>query len=199
MVADDDASRAVWTGSLLIESSTISPTWVEEVATRARQRGCRFLEAPVTGSRTHAAKGAVVLAGGDADALEHARPILNVLGCGVVHLGPVGSRTRMKLINNFVCGVQAAALAEAIALVERCGLSLDAALRILVDGAPGSPLVKTLTPRMAGGDYTVTFVLALMRKDLTYAIAEGEAHGVPLSTAAAARRLFDDAVKGGSR
>ena len=209
MVADDDASRAVWTGpsgaleaarpgSLLIESSTISPAWVEEVATRAKQRGCRFLEAPVTGSRTHAANGELLfLAGGDADALEHARPILDVLGRGVVHLGPVGSGARMKLINNFVCGVQAAALAEAIALIERCGLGLDAALGVLVDGAPGSPLVKALTPRMTAGDYTVAFVLALMRKDLTYAIAEGEAHGVTLSTATAARRLFDAAVQGG--
>jgi len=209
MVADDEASRAAWTGAagaleaarpdvLLIESSTLSPAWVEELSARASQRGCHFLEAPVTGSRTHAADGELLfLAGGDADALERARPVLAVLGRGVVHLGPVGSGTRMKLINNFVCGVQAAALAEAITLIERSGLALDAALEILLNGAPASPLVKAVAPRMASRDYTVAFMLALMRKDLTYAIAEGEAKGVPLSTAAAARRLFDAAVQGG--
>jgi 3-hydroxyisobutyrate dehydrogenase len=209
MVADDDASRTVWTGTagaldaaragvLLIESSTLSPSWVEELATRASQCGCHFLEAPVTGSRTHAADGQLLfLAGGDGDALDHARPILDVLGRGVVHLGPVGSGARMKLINNFVCGVQVAALAEAIALIERSGLALDAALTILLDGAPGSPLVNAVAPRMASRDYTVAFTLALMRKDLTYAIAEGESRGVPLSTAAAARRLFDAALQGG--
>jgi 3-hydroxyisobutyrate dehydrogenase len=209
MVADDDASRAVWTGTagaldaarpsvLLIESSTVSPAWVEELATRASQRGCHFLEAPVTGSRTHAADGELLfLAGGDADALERARPVLAVLGRGVVHLGPAGSGARMKLINNFVCGVQAAALAEAITLIERSNLALDAALTILLDGAPGSPLVNAVAPRMASRDYTVAFMLALMRKDLTYAMAEGESRGVPLSTAAAARHLFDAALLGG--
>lgn len=209
MVADDDASREVWTGTdgaldaarqgaLLIESSTISPAWVETLATLASQRGCHFLEAPVTGSRTHAANGELLfLAGGGTDALERARSLLAVLGRGVVHLGPVGSGARMKLINNFVCGVQAAALAEAIALIERSGLALDSALSVLLDGAPGSPLVNAVAPRMASRDYTVSFMLALMRKDLTYAMAEGESRGVPLSTAAAARHLFDAAVQGG--
>ena len=209
MVADDEASRAVWTGTagaldaaradaLLIESSTLSPGWVEELATCASQRGCQFLEAPVTGSRTHAAKGELFfLAGGDAAVLERARPLLGVLGRGAAHLGPAGSGARMKLINNFVCGVQTAALAEAITLIERSGLALDAALGILLNGAPGSPLVNAVAPRMASRDYTVAFMLALMRKDLTYAMAVGEANGVPLSTAAAARRLFDSALKGG--
>jgi 3-hydroxyisobutyrate dehydrogenase len=103
----------------------------------------------------------------------------------------------MKLINNFVCGVQVAALAEAITLVERSGLALAAALPILLNGAPGSPLVNAVGPRMASGDYTVAFMLALMRKDLAYAMAEGEANGVPLTTAAAARRLFEAAMEGG--
>ena len=209
MVADDEASRAVWTGTtgaldaarpgvLLIESSTLSPSWVEELAARASQRDCQFLEAPVTGSRTHAANGELLfLAGGGAAALERARPLLAVLGRGVVHLGPTGSGARMKLINNFVCGVQAAALAEAITLIERSGLALDAALSILLSGAPGSPLVNAVAPRMTSRDYTVAFMLALMRKDLTYAMAEGDANGVTLSTAAAARRLFDAAVEGG--
>ena len=209
MVADDDASRDVWigpagaleaarAGALLIESSTLSPSWVEELAGRASQQGRQFVEAPVTGSRTHAANGELFfLAGGDPAALERARPLFEVLGRGVAHLGPVGSGARMKLINNFVCGVQVAALAEAITLVERSGLALAAALPILLNGAPGSPLVNAVGPRMASGDYTVAFMLALMRKDLAYAMAEGEANGVPLTTAAAARRLFEAAVEGG--
>jgi 3-hydroxyisobutyrate dehydrogenase len=209
MVADDDASRDVWigpagaleaarAGALLIESSTLSPSWVAELAGRASQHGCQFVEAPVTGSRTHAANGELFfLAGGDPAALERARPLFEVLGRGVAHLGPVGSGARMKLINNFVCGVQVAALAEAITLVERSGLALAAALPILLNGAPGSPLVNAVGPRMASGDYTVAFMLALMRKDLAYAMAEGEANGVPLTTAAAARRLFEAAMEGG--
>jgi len=100
----------------------------------------------------------------------------------------------MKLINNFVCGAQAAALAEGVALIEKSGLNRDAALAILQNGAPGSPLVKAVSGRMAAGDYTVHFKLALMRKDLTYAIEEAARLGLPLTTAATARALFDRAT-----
>ena len=65
-----------------------------------------------------------------------------------------------------MCGVQAAALAEGLALIEQSGLDRDAALDVLQNGAPGSPLVKAVVPRMAARDYTVFFMLALMRKDL---------------------------------
>jgi 3-hydroxyisobutyrate dehydrogenase len=100
----------------------------------------------------------------------------------------------MKLVNNFVCGAQAAALAEAVAFVERSGLNRDAALAILQNGAPGSPLVKAVSTRMATGDYAVHFKLALMSKDLSYAIDEAGRLGLPLTTAATARSLFDTAT-----
>lgn len=209
MVADDEASRGVWLGedgalaaaapdTVLIESSTLSPGWVQTLAAHAAEARCPFVEAPVTGSRLQAASGELLfLAGGADDALARARPVLETLGRGVVHLGPVGSGARMKLVNNFLCGVQAASLAEALTFIERSGLSRELALSVLAGGAPGSPLVKAVAPRMAAHDYQVTFMLALMRKDLTYAIAEGEVLGVRLDTAVAARRLFDAAVEGG--
>jgi 3-hydroxyisobutyrate dehydrogenase len=100
----------------------------------------------------------------------------------------------LKLINNFICGVQAAALAEGVALVEKSGLDLNAALTVLQNGAPGSPLVKAVSARMAARDYTVFFKLALMRKDLDYAIAEAGRHGLDLTTATNARTLFDKAI-----
>jgi 3-hydroxyisobutyrate dehydrogenase len=115
----------------------------------------------------------------------------------VLHLGPLGSGARLKLINNFVCGVQAVALAEAVALMERVGLDTEKAFPVLGDGAPGSPLVKTVGPRMFKRDYTVNFNLALMHKDLSYAMAEGDRAGVPLRTAAAARERFTDAIAAG--
>jgi 3-hydroxyisobutyrate dehydrogenase len=209
MVADDEASREVWLGdngalagtapgTVLIESSTLSPVWIEALAREAARRGCELLDAPVTGSRTHAAAGQLLfLVGGSAAALEQARPVFTPMSRGLLHLGPTGSGARMKLINNFVCGVQAAALGEAVALIERSGLDPAVAFSVLADGAPGSPLVKTVGPRMVSADYTVNFGLALMRKDLTYAISEGERVGIPQRTARAARELFDRAIAGG--
>jgi 3-hydroxyisobutyrate dehydrogenase len=194
MVADDAASLAVWTGphgaltgvrpgTLLAESSTLSPPWILELAELARKHQCAFVDAPVTGSKVHAATGQLTfLVGGDADAVARIDPLLSVMGRGSIHLGPVGSGARMKLINNFMAGVQAVALAEALVLIERGGLDASAALPVLYDGAPGSPMVRTAGARMTAKDYSVNFQLALMRKDLGYAIAEGERHDLPLET-----------------
>ena len=206
MLADDNASRASWLddtgalagaarGAVLIESGTVSPEWIAELASAATARGCDVLDAPVTGSKAQAASGELLfLVGGDRAVLERARPVLAAMSRDILHLGPLGSGARLKLINNFMCGVQAAALAEAVALIERSGLDLAAALTVLQNGAPGSPLVKAASARMAGRDYAVNFMLALMRKDLTYAIAEGERQGVTLTTAATARQRFEEAM-----
>ncbi len=209
MVADDPASRAVWLGpdgalagaapgTMLIESSTLSPVWCEELARTAAAKECQLLDAPVTGGKAQAASGELrFLVGGSVDALERARPILSAMGKEILHLGPTGAGARMKLINNFVCGIQAAALAEAVALIERVGLDRATALSVLAKGAPGSPLVNAVGPRMTTPDGTVYFGLALMHKDLTYSIAEAERAGVPLRTAETARELYSTAIAQG--
>jgi 3-hydroxyisobutyrate dehydrogenase len=209
MVADDGASRAIWTGergalagvkpgALAIECSTLSPEWVLELARLAKARQCAFIDAPVTGSKPHAASGEVLfLVGGDAADVERAKPVLRPMSRDVVHLGPVASGARMKLVNNFMSAVQTVALGEALAFAECCGLDPAAAMNIVMNGAPGSPLVKTVGARMMARDYGVNFCLKLMRKDLAYAIAEARRCGVPLRTAATAADLFDAAIADG--
>jgi 3-hydroxyisobutyrate dehydrogenase len=209
MVADDRASRAVWSGdagalaavrpdALLIESSTISLPWLTELAASARQRGCHLLDAPVTGSKPHAESGQLLfLVGGDTEALERARPVLTPMARGVLHLGPNGSGVLMKLINNFVCGVQTAALAEAVALIERTPLKRDQALEMLYNGAPGSPMVKTIGARMQAQDYKPNFELQWMAKDLSYALEEAERRGLRLETAQSSLARFRNAAENG--
>jgi 3-hydroxyisobutyrate dehydrogenase len=209
MVSDDRASRAVWMGdqgalagmkkgALLIESSTLTVAWIEELAKAAQAAGADLIDAPVTGSRDHAASGQLLfLVGGSPEAVERAKPVLSVMSRAIVPLGPTGSGALMKLINNFVCGVQAAALAEGIRLIEQSSLGRDEALDVLYNGAPGSPLVKTLGPRMAARDFQPFFFLKLMEKDLTYAKQEAASRGLNLETATAAITLFDRAIADG--
>jgi 3-hydroxyisobutyrate dehydrogenase len=209
MVADDVASRSLWLGergaldvmmkgSLLIESSTVTPAWISELAEAAQAKGVDVLDAPVTGSRMHAASGELnFLVGGSAEALERARPMLAAMGRSVVHVGPTGSGALLKLINNFLCGVQAASLAEALVLIERAGLDRDTATQVLINGAPGSPLVKTLLPRMTARDYAPNFHLSLMSKDLAYSLKEADRRGVHLATARAALDAFERAGSSG--
>jgi 3-hydroxyisobutyrate dehydrogenase len=209
MVADDAASRDVWLGedgalaaaapgAILIESSTVSTEWIRELDAAARAGGCELLDAPVTGSRVQADSGQLnFLVGGNDAALERARPILTPMSKSIVLVGPTGSGALLKLINNFMCGVQAASLAEALVLIERAGLDRDVATAVLSNGAPGSPLVKTLLGRMTARDYTPNFYLSLMAKDLAYSMREAERHRVSLETARAARETFERADAAG--
>jgi 3-hydroxyisobutyrate dehydrogenase len=209
MLADDAASREVWTGNdgalaavvpgaILIESSTVSPAWIAELAALAATRGAELLDAPVTGSRTQAEAGQLnFLVGGSAEVLKTATPALKAMSKQIVHLGPVGSGAKMKLINNFLCAVQVASLAEGLAWIERSGLDRSGALAVLKTGAPGSPLLGTISERMINQDYKVNFLLKLMTKDLTYAETEAALCRVDLKTAEAARSLFQDAIAKG--
>jgi 3-hydroxyisobutyrate dehydrogenase len=209
MLADDDASRDMWLGeagalagaklgAVAVECSTLSPAWVAKLAGAVHAAGCEFLDAPVTGSKSHAASGELLfLVGGEASTLDRARPVLQAMSRDIAHLGSVASGARMKLINNFMCGVQAAALAEAVAVIERSGLEHEAALNVLRNGAPGSPLVKGLSQRMTERIYDVNFSLRLMQKDLRYASEDAQNQGVTLRTAAAALECFEEANQRG--
>ena len=206
MVADDAASRNVWLGeegalagakpgSLLLESSTLSVGWVKELHTEASQKGCEFLDAPVTGTKPHAASGELFfMVGGSAEGFARSRPVLSVLGREVLHLGPIGSGALIKLINNFVCGVEAAAFAEALALVSAGGLDREKSVAVLGNSALASPLIKRMLTSMAANDFTPNFPLKLMTKDIGYAIKEAESVGVPLRTAVPAAEVFRHAL-----
>jgi 3-hydroxyisobutyrate dehydrogenase len=209
MLADDAASRAVWTGpngalaaaepgAVLVESSTVSPAWIADLAAQAAARNLDLLDAPVTGSRTQAAAGQLsFLVGGLPQALAKAEPALKAMSKEIVHLGPTGSGAKLKLVNNFLCGVQVASLAEALAWIERSGLDVEKSLAFLKGGAPGSPLLSGISARMTAHDYTVNFLLKLMSKDLDYAHAAAAQTGVDLTTASNARAVFESAAAQG--
>jgi 3-hydroxyisobutyrate dehydrogenase len=210
MLADDKASRAVWLdkdsgalagaapGTWLVESSTASVQWIHELAAAAKKHECELLDAPVTGSKPQAASGELLfLVGGSAEALAAVRPVLAVMSRDILHLGPIGSGATLKLINNFLCGVQAASVAEALALVNASGLDREKSVAMLAAGAPGSPLLKVITTRAAANDFTPNFVLRLMAKDLTYAREEGARHGIAMNTATPAIADFEKAIAAG--
>jgi 3-hydroxyisobutyrate dehydrogenase len=209
MLADVPVCRDVWLGrgeailgtgpgTVLVESSTITVEWIEELDRAAKEHGCELVDAPVTGSKPQAVAGQLLfLAGGSSAALDSITPILKAMGRDVVHVGPVGSGARLKLINNFLSGSQVAALAEALSLIERSGLDAQKALGVLTEGAPGSPLVKLLSGRMMARQYEPNFLLRLMAKDLRYAVSEADHQGLDLDMGRAALRVFEHAISAG--
>jgi 3-hydroxyisobutyrate dehydrogenase len=209
MLADVPVCRDVWLGrgealvdaapgTILVESSTVTVEWIEELDRAARDHGCELVDAPVTGSKVQAGAGQLLfLGGGQASTLDKITPILKAMGRDVVHVGPVGSGARLKLINNFLSGSQAAALAEALSLIERSGLDIDKSLGVLTEGAPGSPLVKLLSGRMTQRQYEPQFLLRLMAKDLRYAVTEADHQDLDLDMGRAALRVFEHAIAAG--
>lgn len=209
MLADDDASRAAWMGddgalagmtvnAIAVESSTVSPVWIAELHAAAQARGVRLLDAPVTGSKPQAEAGQLTfLTGGDGATVEEARPVLAAMSKQVLALGPVGSGAQLKLVNNFLCGVQIVSFAEALTWIERSGLDRTLALEFLKTAAPGSGIVAGMSERMTKRTYEVNFALDLMRKDMAYAQAAAANFGVDLTTAANAEVKFATAQEQG--
>ena len=201
MVADDEASRAVWlgkdgaatnmkTGTLAIECSTVSHRHALDLARELRSRGLIYIDCPVTGLPEAAAAGKLtLLAGADAADLEKARPYLAPLCTTIRHFGAVGSGTVFKLINNLMGAVQIASLAEGVAIAEQAGLDMDLVAEALSTGAVASPQVIRHSKRMVARDFSgATFTAALRHKDAAYAVALAETllPGVPVSRAALA-------------
>ena len=209
MLADDEASRSVWLGpdgalaamapgAVAMESSTLTLDWTRTLAAEAARAGIAFLDAPVTGSKVQAHGGALrFLVGGEAAALDKVRPALLAMGNVVEHLGPSGSGAVFKLANNFLCGVQVASMAEAIAMIEANGMDARRVAALLVDGAPGSPLATAVSKRMVERDYAPNFTPGLMAKDLAYAAQAFAAVGLELKSAAAAKERFETAAREG--
>lgn len=201
MVADDEASRAVWltkdgaaatmkAGTLAIECSTVSYQHTLDMAHELRSRGLIYIDCPVTGLPEAAAAGKLtLLVGADPADLERAHPFLTPIGSTIRHFGAVGTGTVFKLINNLIGAVQIASLAEGIAIAEQAGLDMQLVAEALATGAIASPQVIRHSRRMIDRNFSgASFTAALRHKDADYAVRLAEAllPGVPVSRAALA-------------
>jgi 3-hydroxyisobutyrate dehydrogenase len=187
MVADDEASRAVWltkdgaaatmkAGTLAIECSTVSHSHALDLARELRGRGLIYIDSPVTGFPDAAASGKLtLLVGADAADLEKAQPYLVPLATTIRHFGAVGSGTVYKLINNLMGAIQIAGLAEGLAIAEQAGLDMKLVLESVETGVAASPQVIRHVKRMVERNFAgATFTAALRHKDAAYAVALAE-------------------------
>jgi 3-hydroxyisobutyrate dehydrogenase-like beta-hydroxyacid dehydrogenase len=197
-VRDDAASRAIWLdprdgalgglarGAVAIESSTLAPAWVEELAAMVGGRGAAFLDAPVVGSRPQAEGGQLVhLIGGEPDVLERVRPLLAAWSAAVHHVGGAGQGTFLKLAVNAVFGIQIAAWAEWLGAAQRAGLDPLKVAEIMGSLPLASPAAKAAAGSMLSGAFAPMFPVELVEKDFGYALtAAGEVTQAPLTAAA---------------
>ena len=190
-------------GKLFIEMSTVRPQEQVALANAIRDAGGAHIECPVGGTTGPARAGTLLgLVGGDAEALERARPVLNALCRRVEHVGPTGAGAAMKLAINLPLLVFYQALGESLSLVRHLGLDPTWLMALYGDTSGGANVLKNRGSAIAGtvaGTETpaVTFDIDSIRKDLRTMVAEAEGRGFSLPVAAQALAVFDQAGAAG--
>jgi len=178
-------------GSIYVDSSTVSPTLARKIASACEERGVRFLDAPVTGGDWGAKKGELVfMVGGDAGTLTEIEPVLRVLGKKWFHLGPNGAGQTIKLAMNLILALEVDALAEALALVTAAGLQGEKLVEVMQSSMARSGVLDIKSQNLLKGDYTPSFPLRLMHKDMRLALELAQQTHVELPATEAAFKTY---------
>ena len=192
------AADGLGEGKLVIDMSTIAPSASISIGERLRARGVGFVDAPVTGSRPKAEDGSLtIMAGGEERDFERARPLFEAMGELVVHAGPQGHGSLVKLVNNTLAAINAAALAEALVFARAEGIDTGALLRVTAAGSGASRMLDLKAEPMLEADYEPLFKLEHMLKDVRHYLAEAERIGAPTQLGSVAERLYADAERRG--
>jgi 3-hydroxyisobutyrate dehydrogenase-like beta-hydroxyacid dehydrogenase len=171
-------------GAVFVDHTTASPAIARELAAAAAARGARFLDAPVSGGQDGAKRGALtVMVGGEADALERARPLLAAYAKNVTWMGPSGAGQLTKLVNQICLAGLIQSLAEGLAFAERAGLDPRRVVEVISQGAAQSWQMDHRAATMIEGRFDFGFAVDWMRKDLALALAEAARCGAELPVA----------------
>ena len=194
----DGAAEGLGEGGLAIDMSTIAPSASRAIADRLGESGVALLDAPVTGSKPKAEDATLtIMVGGESAEFERAKPLFEAMGKLVLHVGPQGHGSMVKLINNTVAAINTAAVAEAIAVGRRAGVDLDKLIEVIGAGSGASAMLDLKAQPIIARDYEALFKLGHMLKDVRHCLAEAEALGVDMRVAAAAETLYAEADDAG--
>ncbi|HEY7126000.1 MAG TPA: NAD(P)-dependent oxidoreductase [Ktedonobacterales bacterium] len=188
-------------GLIVVDMSTIAPEASQKFAQRCAAQGVSFLDAPVSGGSNGAEAGTLtIMVGGDAQAFEQCRPVLEAMGSKekIFHVGPSGSGEVVKVANNLLCGAISAATAEALVLGVKAGVSTEMLAKIIGVSSGGSVQLNAVFPiRIFNGSFQPGFMTDLLYKDLGLALDLGTQTGVPTDFAALSRAWFEKAREAG--
>ena len=178
-------------GTVVVDCSTIDPEVARSVATRLAGKGILFLDAPVSGGQKGANEGTLsFFVGGEAAALETARPVLEAMGKRITHLGESGAGQLGKATNQVIVAGTLAAVSEGMAFAKAAGLPMEAIHAALTGGAANSWALEVLGRKMLDRDFRPAFAIKHQQKDLAIVLKAARANGVPLPAAALVHQLL---------
>jgi len=195
---DGGVLAAARRGTLCVDMSTIDPAVSRRVAAAGKERGLRFIDAPVSGGVPRAEDGTLaIMVGGETADVQEAMPALQAMGANVIHVGPVGSGEVAKLCNNLISGVAAVALSEAFRIAEGFGVDPKIVTEVISKSSGNTWVMEHMHPvpglvaRAAStNEYRPGFMTDLMCKDLGLAVDAARALRVPVFVAPAAQQVY---------
>ncbi len=183
-------------GSVLVDSSTVSPDLARRAAAACKERGVEFLDAPVTGGTWGAEKGELVMmVGGAAETLTRVEPVFAAIAKRWFLLGPNGAGQTVKLAMNMLLALEVQALAEALALVTAGGVKGERLVEVMQSSMGRAPVLDVKAPMLLQHNYTPSFPLRLMHKDLRLATELAREVNVDLPAGSAARDLYGEVLR----
>ena len=211
-VGNDDDLRSVTTGengafgamqkgSIFIDNTTASASVAKELADKANGAGFAFLDAPVSGGQAGAENGALtVMVGGDQEAFDRAKPVIECYAKMVGLMGPSGAGQTTKMVNQVCIAGLVQGLSEGLLLARKSGLGIEAVVNVISKGAAGSWQMENRHKTMAAGEFEHGFAVDWMRKDLAICLAQAKEIGIGLPVTALVDQFYADVqAMGGSR
>ena len=178
-------------GSVIIDSSTVTPECSISCAARLKERGITYLDAPVTGSRLGAAEGTLLfMVGGDKKAMEQHMDIFNAMGSKTIHIGENGKGSYIKLMNNLIIANLMEGLAEGIVFARKAGIPYATIKELLSSSGYSSPWIKFKAETIGRNDFEQHFALSLMYKDTDLMTQTARLLGVALPGTAITREMY---------
>jgi 2-hydroxy-3-oxopropionate reductase len=198
LLGADGVFAAAKPGTLVIDFSSIRPDVTAELAQAAKERGFRLLDAPVSGGEAGAKNAALsIMVGGDPADFEAAKPLFELVGKTVVHVGPNGAGQTVKAANQLIVGTHIQVLAEALVFLEAYGVDTEAALDVLGGGLAGSKVLEQKRANMLGRSFAPGFRIDLHHKDMGIVTSAAREAGVVLPVGAIVAQLMASARANG--
>jgi 2-hydroxy-3-oxopropionate reductase len=185
-------------GLILVDMSSIDPAASISIARSAAAAGVGMLDAPVTGSAPNAEQGTLgAMVGGSAENLEIVRPVLNTMCSKIIHAGPNGAGSTIKLINQIVFSVVLEVNAEALVLAQKAGVDPRLVMEVLAAGGGRTVVMETRGPRIVQRDFAARFSLANQCKDLKNALAMAHDLAAPVPSVEGVQEVYQTALAQG--
>ncbi len=180
-------------GTVIIDMSSVSPGSTQRMAKIAESKGLKYVDAPVSGGTAGAAAGTLtIMVGADQETFDRIRPILEIIGKNIYHVGGTGLGDAIKIVNNLLLGCNMAALAEALVLGVKCGLKPETMQEIIsVSSGNSYALTAKLEKFVMEGNFEGGFAMNLQHKDLGLALEAGKDVGVPLPITSLATSIYE--------